>query len=358
MGGKKLTKEEMARQLPKRYYESSLRSAVDRETIIKIVPRLHKINLSGYYKYPEINEKLGPLYDDTKNNWMKKKSKHNKNSGDKNEDELIYKKKYIRRVPNFVISVFVNPTKGYYRKCHIQVTPRKDIESRTYKDFLRFLEHSLPNLQTSKVEYALDCFCTDVITLENFTDIVRRHLYVPHQRKVTTLGGDAVKIGENAKNLLIHFGDEHKAYERGKDCDKTADGDWEIADIDRLRFEFTAGKGFLKKHGIYHLRELIEDPKFFGINVNRWKFKRFKKSSKELPSPWEPFTAEDEEGFTGSFQMEHIKATKDKIVKNLAQAREDVPEFFKTQYYMAIAMRDFDEHWRSIICDESIYNSQ
>ena len=104
----------------------------------------------------------------------------------------------------------------------------------------------------------------------------------------------------------------------------------------------------LKKHGLYLLTDLLKDPKFFGINVNRWKFKRFKKSSKELPSPWEPFTAEDEDGFAGSFQMENIRASKDKIVKNLAQARKDVPAFCEMIDKMDIAMKGFDDHWRAI----------
>ena len=341
MGKTKLNKQEIIHELKKRHYESDLLSAVREDTIAKIVPRLHKINISSrIYNYHDINRGLGPLYEDPHNNWMKNK---------KDIKKQLYDKKYIRKFPNFNISVFVNPLKPGMHRCYISISPTNDIETSTHKDFLSFLDHSLPNLETSKVEYALDFLCTDVITLENFTDMVRRHLYVPYQRKVITYGGDFEKIGKSySMNLVTHFGDDHKAYERGKDCDKKGKG-WEVADINRLRFEFTATKSELKKNNIIILRNLIENPKFFAINSDKWKFQKFKEGSKKLPSPHEPFNAVDDGGFTGAFQSEYIRARKEKIVKNLATSRKEVVEFSTLRSEMNAAMQEFDEKWKAMI---------
>jgi hypothetical protein len=321
-------KQDFADQLPKRQYESSLRESVDKYNIRKIVSRLHKINFSGRYNYPELNEKIGPFFDDTKNNWMRKS----------------YAKKYVRKFPNFNVSVFVNPIE-IRPPCYLQITPMKDITIATYKEFLIQLATWFPDLQTSRVEYACDIFYTpDAISITDFYDNIRRHLYVPYQKEVRTLGGITEKIG---KNIVTHFGGDHKAYERGADILKNSDDYWMETDLDRVRLEYTADKKFLRKNGISSLFDLIKNPKFFKININRWRFQQFKESAKGLPSPWQPFTAQDKDEFSGSFQSEYLKAKEDGIVKNPAQAKEDVPAFFAIVYDMALSMSRFDDLWAS-----------
>ena len=323
-----------ADQLPKRYYESSLRESVSKFNIRKIISRLHKINLSGQYDYPDLDEKIGPFHEDP-NNWLK----------DSN-GEILYGKKYVKKFPNFVISIFVNPRKPFLPHCYLQINPMKDISIATYKNFLIQLVKWFPDLNISQVEYATDIFyLPDAISISDFYDNIRRHLYVSHQRDVRTLGGNKEKIG---KNMVSRFGDSHKAYERGPDKLKNPDDYWLETDLDRVRLEFTAGREYsLPKNGISSLSDLIKDPKFFKMNIGRWQFQQFKESAKGLPSPWKPFTAQDEDEFSGSFQSEYIQAKKDGIVKNPAQAKEDVPAFSEILYDLALSMKDFDEIWAS-----------
>ena len=326
-------KQDFADQLPKRQYESSLRGSVDKYNIQKIISRLHKINLSGRYNYPDLVEMLGPFSED-QNNWMKDA-----------EGEIMWDRKYVKKFPNFDISIFVNPKKPFYPPCYLQINPRKDITIATYKGFLIQLAKWFPDLQTSKVEYACDIFYTpDAISITDFYDNIRRHLYVPYQKEVRTLGGITEKIG---KNIVTHFGGDHKAYERGADILKNSDDYWMETDLDRVRLEYTADKKFLRKNGISSLFDLIKNPKFLELNIGRWQFQQFKESAKGLPSPWELFTAQDADGFSGSFQSEYLKARKDGIVKNPGQAKEDVPAFSAIVYDMALSMRRFDDLWAS-----------
>ena len=132
-------KQYFADQLPKRQYESSLRESVNKYNIRKIISRLHKINLSGRYNYPDLVEMLGPFSED-QNNWMKDA-----------EGEIMWDRKYVKKFPNFDISIFVNPKKPFYPPCYLQINPRKDITIATYKGFLIQLAKWFPDLQTSKV---------------------------------------------------------------------------------------------------------------------------------------------------------------------------------------------------------------
>ena len=337
MGKSNLTRRQhFADQLPKRHYESSLRSAVDKDCIQKIIARLHKINLSGRYNYSDLDEKIGRFHEDQQNNWLKD-----------SKGEIRYDKKYVKKFPNFDISIFVNPKKPFLPHCYVQINPMKDISISTHKEFLIQFVKWFPDLQTSRVEYALDIFYfPDAISITNFYYNIRRHLYVPYQKKVRTMGGIKEKFGKKFEmNLVSRFGDDHKAYERGPDKLKNPDDYWMETDLDRVRLEYTADRNSLLKNEISSLSDLIKNPKFFQMNIGRWRFQQFKKSSKNLPSPWEPFTALDESGFSGSFQIEYIQARKDGIVKNLGQTREDVMAFSKIVYDMAITMKDFDDLW-------------
>ena len=256
----KRSRQEYLEQLRKLQYESSLRSATDERlrTIEKITARLHKINLSGKYDYTTINEQIGPLYDDTQNNWFRK----------------VYCKKYIRNFSNFIISVFVNPIIPTPARCFMQIIPRGNITAKTHKDFLIQFDEVLPELKTSSVEYAVDLFCSDPLGVKNLYWNIIRHLFIPYQRKVRTLEEDLEKYGKQHKvNCVTRFGDSHKAYERGRDSDKDQEG-WREADLNRVRLEFTA-KDKLREYKIRFLNDLIETPRFFELNNERWKFKQF-----------------------------------------------------------------------------------
>ena len=330
----------------KQIHQSILDLALSNVT--KIEPRLHKINLSGSYNHDGIKDKLGLLKHDDNNQLFK-----------------VYDRKYIKKRPGFQLSIFVNPKK-FAKPCFMFLSPLRDIDLKTHKDFLIWLDNKLPGLNVSSVEYAVDVFCSSPSAVVFLHIMIRKYSYAPSQTTVRTIGnGDVVrKYGlefeeGQIENLVTHFGNvgkhgqfraRHKIYERGKDVakkftkrskGKKSHAFWLEKDLDRLRFEFTA-KRELKKHGIHQLLDLIENPSFLAINGTKWRFEQLKNG----PPPWH-YRTEAGQGYAGIFQVEYLNAKKNAKKKKVNQSRikKAAPVFFNFQYEMAAAMSDFDQIW-------------
>ena len=279
------------------FYESLLNAALS--NVETIEARLHRISLSSnFYNYEDIKDGLGPLAE-VKNEYMGN-----------------FDKKYVRKEPNFNISIFVNPTGFFMPHCYIQINPTRDIPIETHKEFLIYFDDALPDLKVSKVEYAIDLFCSDPFGIEMLNDTVRRYLYVRNQRQVRILGdGDLSKYGRrhSIENMVTRFGPNQKVYERGEDNRKEDGGFWFEENLDRLRLEFTATRErpHLPKYNIDKLQDLIQDPKFFEINFEKWQFKQFKKRAKRgtLPRPWN-YQKKNSQGYSGILQLELWRSDK------------------------------------------------
>ncbi len=267
------------------------------EGITRSEARLHKINLSSFeHGYNDLL-KLGGFKDASNFGWQ------NRN----------YDRKYTRHFKDFYLNAFVNPN-TYRPRMMIYIYPRKDPSPEKYKQSLNQLYSSLPRLNVSKVEYAIDLFCGSPHVVRGLFEFIRKHLYIPSQQKI-----NMIDDYENNPHLsrVYHIGKSFKVYERGNDNKKKEGNCWHYKDFDRVRLEFTGNKTSLKKHGIETLKDLIDDPKFIYVNWDKWLFKYFKYTKrsrkrlgpygKRLPAPYERYSARDKSGVSGTYYSEYFK---------------------------------------------------
>jgi hypothetical protein len=203
-------------------------------------------------------------------------------------------------------------------------------------------------MNVSSIEYAVDLFCNNHEDARNLFWLLRRCTYIPYQRKVITLRTAQIerygKIIE--RNEVFRIGKSHKIYERGPDLKKDEKG-WDLKNINRVRLEYTAKRTPVKKKGMYVLPDLLKDSHFIDLNKDRWKFRQFEGSNK-LPKIYQPYLVEDEKGFAGAFQSEHIQA-KNKLGKNnIGQYTKLIEEMLPLGEQMNEAMSAFDKSWLSV----------
>lgn len=291
--------------------------------IIEVEAKLHKINVSGDYKYPDIENKLGPL---KKHKTQKKRYR-------------MYDQCYIRRFPCFYLYICVNPNIPGVPYCYIEIHPKEGISAKVYKVFLIKLSRWLPELSMSRVEYTLDQYCETPEEAERLFLIEAENLYVPYQRKPVRKEGrnSFLSMKKKKYNQLVHFGVKQKIYERGADVYRKKKR-WPFEKVDRVRLEFTAKNRELKKYSLYTLNDLIKAPKFLEMNSMKWRFKQFK--SKTLPKPWE---YESKGGHLGYFQMEYYQERKKR--KNISQYVEDHAHLAALQDRLVESMAIFDMAW-------------
>jgi hypothetical protein len=325
--------------------------------------KLHMLVLFGNYNYTDIVEALGAL-------WIDIEFKSDiRNPG--------YRKKAIRQEKDFFLNVFYSPKENYFPWCTIEVHSSKDLPIQTYKNFLKELNKKLPDIKVSAVEYAIDVFCNDYEAVKNLQWLIRRCLYLPYEDKIITFDNDETTIkeydvkisylsekdkekvykeGHNIieMNEVFRIGNNHKVYERGPDEKKKGLG-WEAINLDRVRMEHTAKRKLLTEKGIDALSDLIDNAHFMDINKNRWKFRKFERSA-ILPKLWKPYLEQelpylkkdkkkiDFQGFTGSFQLEHIRGA-DKV-DNVAQHTKQIKEMIPFAVQLNEAILFFDKKWR------------
>jgi hypothetical protein len=308
------------------FHEAVLNSAL--QTIDEIDPKIHRISLSGAYELPEIRKRFGALNHATYN-WLEK----------------YYEERHFRTFPHFNVSVFVgpkyppnpkNPASSYF-----QIDPIGDVVPEAHKDFLIQFDQKLPNLNISGVEYAVDLFCRNPQGVIFLNDIIRKYLYAKYQQTVKKLG-DKERFGkrQSIQNMVSRLGDFQKVYERGPDNKKKKNDDfWFEEDFDRVRLEFTGKrvKSQLLKFGIEKLPDLIRNPRFYGINVNKWQFKQFKKKANKgtLPRPWE---------IEGTFHETYLELDK----KNRSRSFEPAKSFEILEKKIFQAMQDFNQNWLAL----------
>lgn len=280
--------------------------------IIRIHSQLHRIGLSGFHKYKKIKKELGDLY--LINNYIPEKRMS------------MYDKKYIKQLRGGKkLTIFLNPNKPGVPPCYIEWAYVK-------KDFLIWLHNKLSMLQVSKLEYANDVYCHDN---ELFFDVVTWHLYISY-------GKEAQLIADN-KNRRFRINPSIKVYERGAD-NKKRDGSWSVSDIDRVRLEYQCKRNVLREK-IRFLLWLIEDPKFFEMNNDKYKFCKFSEGTKKLPSYWMGYNAEDKNKNKGAFHQQYVIDRN--TIKNIAQYRRNIDEFNPFLYRLISEMTNFDKKWKT-----------
>ncbi|SPD73072.1 hypothetical protein PITCH_A1670015 [uncultured Desulfobacterium sp.] len=297
--------------------------------ITKVEARLNRIRVFGRYDYSDL-ERLGDL-------------EYDENNLSKSPNYLL---KVIRRPngsPDFYLSVTVNP-KAFSPQCSIEIRPNKDIGIGTYKTFLIKLHQSLPDLMVSKAEYAVDQFCTDPDGASLLFWVYIRCLHLGYHKKAKMPGVDGRRPEERKKGLIYEIDRHHKVYECGRE-ERRQDGGWLISDIDRVRLEHRVDRDKLKEYGISALEDLIENPRFTVLNLQRWRFMQFLKLRK-LPKFWRPHPTADDAHPIGAPTLEAIP-TKQKS-GNVTQYIANYKELIRIESRVNRAMKAFDFQWYNV----------
>ncbi len=297
--------------------------------INKIKASLERIRVFGHYDFKEISKRLGPFeIDETP--ISDKKSNY-------------YDTKVIRGIKNFpdiYLSVLINHKKPFYPQCSIEIHPENDISSKNHKAFLIWLNDRLPDLNVSKVEYAIDQFCVDHVRARILFWVNRRCLHIV-SRRMGKLFGDDKNNAENVKSLTYKAGRYHKIYEKGPSTKKHGRS-WSLEDVDRIRLVHKVNRTKLKEYGIYSFEDLIKNPRFFVLNINRWRFMQFLKL-KKLPRFWKPQSPNDQRSCSSYFKLEAIRSKRK--AENISEHITSYKELGRIESKINGAMKLFDMDW-------------
>ena len=299
--------------------------------IIKVKASLERIRVFGHYNLDEISKKIGPFeLDETP--ILDKKTNN-------------YDTKVLRSIKDFsdiYLSVLINRKKRFSPQCSIEIHPENDISSQTHKDFLIWLNERLPDLNVSKVEYAIDQFCVDHVGARILFWVNRRCLHIV-DRRMGRLFGDDKKKSDHVKSLTYKAGRFHKIYEKGPSDKKHGQG-WFSEDVDRVRLVHKVNRTKLKRYGIYSLENLIKNPRFFVLNIHRWRFMQFLKLRK-LPRVWPPHTPKDQGSASGYLKLDAIRSRRK--TENVSEHITSYKELVRIESKIDGAMKLFDMEWYS-----------
>lgn len=299
---------------------------------LRINAFIHKVVLSGVW---------GNLQEDYNKLWKIFKGRlHVDETFLSTERMPNYRKRWIQQSPEFQINIYADPIPPK-PPFLIEIIPTELAAINDWKKLLQFFHLRFPSMKVSTVDYAIDEHCHDFRAAEILFRTHLRHLYVPYQRRVNFLGGDLVHYGDRTRmNSVCRIGDV-KTYERGPDDKKKGEG-WIMADVDRVRLEYSAPRRILKTRGIFFLPDLIRQPRFYEINKNIYKFMHFE-GTKKLPKLGQDYMTPDKDGNIGCFQLELI-GHKDTI-KNIRHYMKQTKDFDGLRAALFDAMRRFDFEW-------------
>jgi len=283
----------------------------------KVISKLHVITLSGSYGYSELVERLGKFVERPKTE----------------KEYPMYDKKYLRQFKDFRVAFYVNPNRLYLPWSILKIFPLKDLPPSSHREVLADLAGRLPRCKLHSIEYTVDIHCEPRKKARTLFWSMLKWLYVPYAKRVRIMGGKMLRDGE--ENYVAYFGKGHKMYERG--ATRPSGGpSWSDKTIDRLRLEYTAPRGVLKKHKLSMLEDLVESPKFFKINSGQWRLKKFKAG--KLPGICDAYP-------TGSFQGAYLEAKRRHVVQNPPQHLTNIDELSPVEYLIQESMSQFDKEW-------------
>lgn len=309
--------------------------------ITKIKAFIHNTKFSSNYTYTEVNTKLVKLY------------------SPKN------KKKYLQRQPYYTGVAFGSLKNGRITVYFNPIIPGMPYTYFTTTDssYNLFIEiyNALPDLFCSNIEYTIDIFCKDHVTVGRLFHILRKNMYFSRGTETNTIGG--YLDGEernNGRNSVyqVNSGSRSryiKIYERGEDTKKIIlvhkPGYWNLRDCDRVRIEVTYKRPKLKAKNPENMKELILTPKIDQLLGDKTNlriiqeiiFKRFT-SHANLPSPWDYYPAQDKHGHANCFQEEYLQA-KHRGIKNISQYVNNYDLFNKLKNRIEAAILGFEENW-------------
>ncbi|MHB8790148.1 MAG: hypothetical protein ACYDBT_09735 [Desulfobulbaceae bacterium] len=226
-------------------------------------------------------------------------------------------------------------------------------------------------LQISSIEYTLDFICKSSTDVGNLFFALRRNCYFPYATTTNLSGGNftgysheqdySLDRDENSL-FIVNFGKNinkmAKIYERGKDNDKgTRDTYWKHEKCDRVRYEYTFKRNYLRKYEINSVLDLLNNTKFYEFYMNNSYFqtKRFtEKSYRQYTPPkyYQDYTAGINNYKFDCLTEEIIYAKKRKL--DVSKCIENHPQFKEISKMVEEAILKFEKRWEK----QYIKNSQ
>jgi len=293
---------------------------------------IHKVVLSGLW---------GNVQEDYNKLWRVFENPYVDETFKPKERMPGYKTRWIKQSPEFQIYIYTYP-KGIKSPFLIEIIPREKAEITDWKNMLLFINLWFPGIKVSSVDYAIDEYCYDSESAERLYWVQLKNLFIPHKQNVNFLGGTAVSYGDRTRMNSVCRIDDVKTYERGPDNLKKGEG-WMMADVNRVRLEYSAPRSVLKKKGISELADLIRTPRFHEINKDIYHFRCFSRS-KKLPGLGQAYEIPGSNGKLGCFQELHIAYRENKFT-NLSHYSVNIEEFDKLKSSMTREMQRYDAEW-------------
>lgn len=294
------------------------------EHISKIEVKIHRLRLSGNYEWDDLDGIIGKLK--------------------MNDQYIPHKRMPNYRTNAFVrfrkrnLTLFLNPMKGGIPKCIIEL-------SYPYQILLSKLRSKLPGLHVWRAEYTIDIFFENPEHVKKYFFLIYSSIYFPYQKDMTLHSHKELDDKTRDKNAWV-FTKKMKLYERGPDNKVQREGYWLLNDVDRIRIEFKANYRDLYEYGLNSLKLFSKNPLFTLMLKDRFSFKRVKESVNNLPGAHYDYPVKDVKGHAGAFQNFYLYYKSKKVVKNLSQSIEDVPELLPLYYRILHKIRQREKRWQ------------
>jgi hypothetical protein len=289
--------------------------------ITKIIPRIHRLALTGDYSYEDLSKQLGS-FSFVKNTRRRPKYKDRGNA-------------YLNKEN---LTLFFNSL-GYIPHCLIELT---------YEEFetLVQLNQLFPNLSLSSVEYAIDFLCKGPEEVANLFYALWLYSYFPNKANPYFKGGKFQGWGEpREENLVYKLSRSVKIYERGLDSRQRNDYSWLHEHVNRVRVEITLSRKELVGHKLLRLNDLIDDSKMTEIFSDKIRFITFSRSDK-LPNEFWDFYLKDKANKIELINYQGVVNLAEEIrIKNIAQYVIDAPGFDNLKSDIRVAIKGFNKKW-------------
>ena len=263
-------------------------------------------------------------------------------------------------------------------------------------------------IKLSSVEFTIDFYCRNSTVVGDLYYLLRRYSFVPYCKGVRMLGGEFtgfVESGDYSEAREMNsvtqyrysekefgiFNKVVKIYERGQDCDNRGKDEWWAHNkCDRVRYEVTARREFLKKIDITTLTldEILNNMQFSELFFPKDKEstgaffrlkhfnKKFRNNIVHVPMEQDEYIVgiKDENVSLECFQNEYIKVAReykalkkaeDKAYRGISHKTGDSFEFSKKHDIIGMkkralkftklrtdvqeAIRKFEDEWRSSV---------
>jgi len=288
--------------------------------ITKIEGKLHRNIFAGDYHYKELKERLGN---------MKIEGDKDRNYRKRNYEGMAYR----TWCNGEKLSIFYHRRVPFLPKCIIEIS-YPSIEC------LTGLYESLPDLNSSSIEYTLDLRCSSPVAVRRLFNVLLKYCYVPRASKLKFYRGHSPKNKQTPELNRTYYIGNMKIYERGEDKSRWGEG-WYRRELNRVRVEFKANSRVVRDNGINSLEDLTRNCHFETIFLPRFHLKIFRRSA-ILPKENEEYAKLHKHE---SFQQQLIEA-RERGMPNPNQYIFDAPGFEGLREKLVIRVRTFDRNWK------------